>query len=387
MNYPFDGEVLCAPDSFKGSLSAEEAAEALARGVREAWPDAPIRLMPLADGGEGSIAILHRSSGGALRSVDVEGPNGEPVIASYLMLDARTAVVEMAQASGLPLVPAGHLRPETASTYGTGQLIRDALEHGATHIIVCLGGSATTDGGAGMAEALGFRLLDAAGAGIPRGGTALSKLARIDSSGVDPNIKSARFTTATDVTNPLCGPSGAAAVYGPQKGSSLEAVQRLEAGLAQLARILRRDRQVDVMDAAGAGAAGGLGAGMLGFLHAAIESGAETLMDAAGLPEALRSAALCITGEGRIDAQSAMGKLIARLGKRCQRAGVPLIAIGGGVSPEAAPLLEKGITAILSATSQPGPPPSTAAEAAQRLQTAAANACRLVGAGAGMVGV
>src|SRR5579872_3890498 len=279
-DYPFSGEVLCAPDSFKGTLTAEEAAWAIAEGVRRVWKDAPIRLLPLADGGEGSLDVLHRAVEGTLCSVWVEGPLGAPVDASYLLLPDGTAVVEMAQASGLMLVDSDQRRPELASTFGTGQLIQAAVRAGAKRVIVCLGGSATTDGGAGMAEALGFQLLDAKGEYLARGGADLTRLARIDDSAVDPVVRAVEVIAATDVTNLLYGPLGAAVVFGPQKGACPEIVRLLDQGLKRLSEVLSHYAGVDIGAVKGGGAAGGLGAGLVGFMGARIESGAEVLMDA-----------------------------------------------------------------------------------------------------------
>lgn len=375
---PFSGGILCAPDSFKGTLTALEAAEAMSRGVRDVLPGAQVRLLPLADGGEGSLDVLHQAAGGVLHRAVVEGPLGDPVEAHWLELPDNVAVIEMAQASGLLLVVPDERKPELASTYGVGQLIRKAMENGANVVIVCLGGSATSDGGAGMAEALGFHLLDRNGEPLSRGGAALKDLAQIDDSGVDPRLRSVQFIAATDVTNLLCGPTGAAAIFGPQKGADSQAVARLEAGLQQLAEVLRRDREIELLHLPGGGAAGGLGAGLAGFLGANIQSGADTLMDAVGLDEALKRTALCITGEGRVDSQSAGGKLIGRLALRCKRHGVPIIAIGGSVAVDAKVLGSDLFQVLLSATKESGPLPATSDEAAHRLQTTTADGCRLI---------
>ncbi|MDQ2730023.1 MAG: glycerate kinase [Armatimonadota bacterium] len=377
-NPPFSGKILCAPDSFKGTLTSIEAAEAMVQGVQDVWPDAQVRLLPLADGGEGSLDVLHGAAGGVLHQAVVEGPLGLPVDARWLELPDRVAVVEMAQAAGLLLVPPEERNPESASTYGVGQLIRAAIDNGASAVIICLGGSATTDGGAGMAEALGFRLPDRHGQTIPRGGAGLKDLDHIDDSAVHSGVRSVRFIAATDVTNPLCGLRGAAAIFGPQKGADPAAVARLERGLQQLAGVIAKDRRINVLEIAGGGAAGGLGAGLVGFLNASVQSGAETLMDAAGLDEALRQASLCITGEGRIDSQSASGKLLVQLAMRCKQNGVPLIAIGGTVSADSRALGNDLFQGLLSATKESGPMPATQDEAARRLRETTADACRLI---------
>lgn len=376
------GTVLCAPDSFKGTLSADEAAEAMGEGVREAWPEASVKLLPLADGGEGSLEVLHKAAGGSLRPVEVRGPLGDPVRASYLRLPGARAVVEMAQASGLLLTPRERRDAGAASTHGTGELIRAAVEEGARSVIVCLGGSATTDGGAGMAEALGFRILDTGGRPLPPGGVALADAVRIDDSNVIGRIRSVTFTAATDVTNPLCGPRGAAVVYAPQKGADIETVRLLEKGLRRFSALLGEYHGSDVANLPGAGAAGGLGAGLVGFLNARIESGAEVLMDAAGIADLLPAVSLCLTGEGRIDLQSGQGKLIGRLARRCTSAGVPLVAIGGSVSDDADDLTSLGVSVIVSVSRECGEIPPDHETAARALRRSAAAVCRLVGIGA-----
>jgi glycerate kinase len=347
--------ILIAPDSFKGCLSAGEVADAIEAGVLRGCPSAAVRKVPLADGGEGTVDALVAATAGRFVEATVTGPLGEPVSARYGLLgDGATAVIEMAAASGLPLVPAEQRKPLVTTTYGTGQLIRDALDRGCREVIIGVGGSATVDGGAGMAQALGFRLLDASGREIERGGGALKTLARIDApTSVVPPEGECRFLVACDVLNPLLGEKGAARVYGPQKGATPEMVEQLEAGLAHLARVIRRDLGTDVTDLGGGGAAGGLGAGLVAFLRARIRPGVEVVIEACGLESKLTDANLVITAEGQIDAQTAFGKTAAGVAALAGKAGVPVIALAGAVTPDAAVLHEHGIAAMFSIADGP----------------------------------
>ncbi|MGB9859376.1 MAG: glycerate kinase, partial [Moorellaceae bacterium] len=268
--------IVIAPDSFKESLDAPQVAAAIAAGIKRVLPEVETVEVPLADGGEGLTTTLVAATGGRLMTATVTGPLGEPVTAKWGILgDGRTAVIEMAQASGLPLVPKEKRNPLYTTTYGTGELIRQALEEGCRRLIVGIGGSATNDGGAGMAQALGVKLLDQSGQDIPWGGIGLERLARIEMQDLDPRVKEAEILVACDVDNPLCGPRGASAVYGPQKGATPEMVRRLDAALAHLADIIARDLGLQVRDLPGAGAAGGLGAGLVAFLGATLRRGIE----------------------------------------------------------------------------------------------------------------
>lgn len=347
--------VIVAPDSFKGCLSAREVADAIEAGILAACPDASITSIPLADGGEGTVEALVTATDGEYVPTTVTGPLGEPVEAVYGILgDARTAVIEMAAASGLPLVPPNKRNPLLTTTYGTGELIRHALRRGCRRIIVGVGGSATVDGGAGMAQALGIRLLDGCGRDIPRGGRGLGRLERIDPSAsvIGPG-DTREFLVAADVTNPLLGDEGAARVYGPQKGATPEMIDELEAGLARLAQVLRRDLDRDVANIPGAGAAGGLGAGLAAFLGAEIRRGAELVIEASGLCQHLKGADLVVTGEGRLDAQTAFGKTPAAVAAAARDADVPVIALAGSVAPDALSLHAFGIAAMLSVAHGP----------------------------------
>ncbi|HUS92646.1 MAG TPA: glycerate kinase [Phycisphaerae bacterium] len=324
--------IVIAPDSFKECLSAAEVAAALAEGARDACPDARIELCPMADGGEGTVAAMVAATGGEARSVRVSGPLGEPRTAELGLLgDGRTAVIEMAAASGLDLVPPARRNPMLTTTRGTGELIRAALDAGAGEVLVGIGGSATVDGGCGCAQALGVRFLDASGAACAPGlgGGALAGIRRIDLAGRDPRVAEARFRVACDVTNPLTGPDGAAAVYGPQKGATPEMVQRLDAGLAHLAGLIRRDLGVDVEPLPGAGAAGGLGAGLVAFLGAELRRGVVIVAEAVRLAQRLAGADLCLTGEGRFDRQSLSGKTAVGVARVARDAAVPVICIPG----------------------------------------------------------
>ena len=331
--------VLVAPDKFKGTMTAAEAAEAIAGGWRRADPKAEVVEVPLADGGEGTLDALVAALGGERHRMSVSGPLGDPVEAEYALVEApegRLGVVEMARASGLQLLSESRRDPSRTTTLGTGELIRAACEQGARRVLVCIGGSATNDGGAGMAQALGIRLLDGQGRDVRPGGAALLDLARIDMSGLDPSVKTAGFLVATDVDNPLVGPHGASAVYGPQKGASPEDVDLLDRALRHFAAIVHRDLGLDVRDTPGAGAAGGLGGGLIAFLGAKLRPGVEVVMDAVHLRERLQSADLAVTGEGAFDEQSLHGKAPAGVLRTAADLGVPAIVLCGRaeVAPE-----------------------------------------------------
>ena len=380
--------ILIAPDSFKGSLSALAAAEAMARGVRAVFPEAEVALLPIADGGEGTVAALVAGTGGSLRRLRVQGPLLEPVEAEWGILgDGRTAVLEMAAASGLTLVPPGRRDPLRASTVGTGELLRAALDAGLTRLILGIGGSATSDGGAGMAQALGARFLDAAGRDLAPGGGALAALARIDLAGLDPRLAGVDLLVACDVDNPLTGPRGAAAVYGPQKGATPSMVAELDAALGRLAQVATRATGREVADRPGAGAAGGLGAGLLWFTPARLRPGVEIVLAATGFDDQVRTADLVITGEGRTDAQTAMGKAPVGVAAAAGRWGVPVLCLSGGLGPGADAVLEHGIHALMSIVPGPMALEDCLAGAAGLTEAAAARACRLLKTGAALKGL
>ena len=342
-------KVVAAPNAFKGTLSAPEAAEVIARGVREVFPDAEVIEVPVADGGDGTTEALVGALRGEYRAVEVEGPLGDPVTARFGLIGGRrTAIVELAAASGLALIPVSRRDPRRASTFGFGQLLAAARGSGATQVIAGIGGSATNDGGAGMAQAVGYHLLDSAGKELERGGAALARLARIDASGVDPGWRSLTIRVACDVNNPLTGPLGASAVYGPQKGADPAAVRELDAALAHLAEVIERDLGKRVALLPGAGAAGGAGAGLVAFLDASLVPGAPLVVEAAGLDAKLAGADLVITGEGRVDEQTAYGKAPGEVARRAQAAGVPVLLIAGGKGPGWEVLSSLGVRSVVT---------------------------------------
>jgi glycerate kinase len=330
--------IVIAPDSFKETLAADLAADAIAAGLARVLPGAEILLRPVADGGEGTVAAALRV-GYSPRTVCVSGPDGRPVQATFAT-DDGTAVVELASAAGIGLAAPAAL---TASTRGVGELLLAALGTGARRLVLGIGGSATTDGGAGMLQALGVRLLDADGADVPPGGAGLARLNRIDATGVDPRLAGVELVVATDVTNPLTGPTGAAVVFGPQKGASPDDVPALDAALVRYAAALRRDLGVDVADHPGAGGAGGTAAGALA-LGARLVSGAALVCDLVGLSEALAGADLVVTGEGALDEQTLSGKAPAEVAVRARDAGVPCLALAGVVALSRERLAAAGFT-------------------------------------------
>ncbi|GIW87993.1 MAG: glycerate kinase [Isosphaeraceae bacterium] len=351
--------LLVAPDKFRGSLSAAAAAAAIASGVRRAVPAAQIDILPLADGGEGTVEALVAALGGRLQETTVTGPRGAPVRASWAVLDRqRTAVIEMAAASGLALLPPERRDPFLTTTRGTGELLRAALDAGLERVILGIGGSATNDGGTGMARALGYRFLDADGRELPEGGGALERLDRIDASGRDPRLDSVRIEVACDVDNPLTGVRGAAAVFGPQKFDpaeppTREQIARLDAGLARLAEVIHRDLGVDVAGLPGAGAAGGLGAGLVAFAGGVLRPGFSIVAEAVGLVDRLEAVDLCLTGEGAIDASSVGGKTAVGVARAARAQGVPCLALCGTVGRGARSVLEEGVAAYFSLCNRP----------------------------------
>ena len=360
--------ILVAPDSFKGSLSAPAAARAMARGIRAVFPEADVVEIPLADGGEGTVEALVAATGGSLRHAAVRGPLGEPVTAAWGVLgDGRTAVIEMAAASGLLRVPEGRRDPRLASTSGTGDLVKAALDAGLRRIVLGLGGSATNDGGAGFARALGARFLDAGERELPEGGAALARLARVELAGLDPRLAETELLVACDVDNPLCGPRGASAVFGPQKGATPEAVRELDAALARFARIAARDTGREAAEVPGAGAAGGLGAGLLFFTPARLRPGVAVVLEAVGFDRRAEGADLVFTGEGRTDAQTAMGKAPSGVAAAAQRHGIPVVCLSGGLGEGADLLLTRGIDALAAVPPAPMGLEAALADAARLL--------------------
>ena len=360
-----------------------EAARAMAEGIRRAAPDAETGLLPVADGGDGTLDVLVSTpspgggTGGRYFKATVAGPLGELQIARWGATGhLRTAVIEMARASGLALVPPDRRDPRTATTYGTGQLIRAALDAGYTDIIVGLGGSATNDGGGGMAQALGASLLDATGQELPPGGAALARLESIELGGLDPRLRSVRLRGATDVMNPLCGPQGATRVYGPQKGATAEMVAELDDALRHYAGVVRRELGIDVLDMPGAGAAGGTGAGLVALLGGELLPGADIVCDAVGLNHRLADADLVFTGEGRMDGQTLYNKAPFVVAQWAVAFGVPVIAVVGSLGPGYESVLEHGIEAVESAATGGMPPEEAIAQADALVAAAAERAMR-----------
>jgi glycerate kinase len=374
--------IVVAPDSFKGSLSALGVAEAMERGIHAVFADAEVIKVPIADGGEGTVAALVSATGGRLEQCVVPGPLGDPVTAVWGVLgDGRTAVIEMAAASGLPLVPR-HLRdPRITTTAGTGRLVKAALDAGLRKIVIGIGGSATNDVGTGMATELGVRFLDAQGRPLPPGGAALARLARIDLAALDLRLAQTEIMVACDVDNPLTGPRGASAVYGPQKGATPEMVQELDHALGVLAQVATRATGREVADQPGAGAAGGLGAGFLWFSRAQLRPGVEIVLAATGFEAKVADADLVITGEGRTDAQTAMGKAPVGVAAVAKRHAVPVVCLAGGLIEGADAVLAHGIDALASIVPHPMPLEECTEHAAQLIEAAAARVCRLIRVG------
>ena len=329
--------ILVAPQEFKGTLSGREAAEAIARGLRRGLPGAEIDLLPLADGGPGTVEALVEATAGVYLESDAHDALGRYVRARWGVLGGgETAAIEMAAASGLALLRAEERDPRRASTFGTGELIRAALEAGYRKLIVGVGGSATNDGGAGAAQALGAHLLDSEAVELPPGGAALARLARIDVSELDARLAVSDVIVATDVSSPLCGPDGASLLYGAQKGASEQVARELDAALAHYAEIIRRDLGVAVVEVPGAGAAGGLAAGLIAFCGATVRPGFEVVAEATGFAARLARADAVVTGEGRLDRQTAFGKTTSGVARAARAAGKPVVAIVGSVAtPEA----------------------------------------------------
>ena len=372
-------KIVIAPDSYKESLSALEVAQAVEAGFRQVFPDANYVLMPVADGGEGTVDAMVAATGGRKETVTVSGPLGEPVEAFYgLTGDGDTAVIEMAAASGLALVPPDRRNPLLTSSRGTGELIRAALDAGARRFILGIGGSATNDGGAGMVQALGARLLDLEGRELDGSGGDLARLERIDVSALDPRLAECRIEVACDVDNPLTGARGASAVFGPQKGATPEMVQALDANLARLARIVGRDLGVAVDTVPGAGAAGGMGAAMLAFFGATLKPGIEIVTAAVDLDDHVRDADLVITGEGRIDFQTVHGKTPIGVARVAKRHGKPVIGIAGSLGAEVGVVHAHGIDAVFSVLGKPCTLDEALRDAAANVELTACNVAAML---------
>lgn len=374
--------IIVAPDSYKGSVSAPDVAMAMERGILTVFPQAEVIRSPIADGGEGLVDTLVESTGGLFRQKQVRGPLGEPVVARWGILgDGSTAVVEMAEASGLPLVPKERLDPLRASTYGTGELIEEVLGSGLTRLILGIGGSATNDGGSGAASALGVRFLDESGEELPPGGGSLSRLHAIDTNGLDPRLQDMEILVACDVDNPLCGPNGATAVFGPQKGVSPDMVPLLDSALYRYGKIAGQITGRNIMETGGAGGAGGLGAGLLFFTPATLRPGIEVVLEATDFPRHIINADLVIVGEGLTDFQTAFGKAPVGLAKMAKTHGVPVICLSGGLGKGYADVLSRGIDAVTATPARCMSLEECMAGGALIIQDATERLCRILRVG------
>ena len=375
-------KIVIAPDSFKGSLTALQVAEAMEVGLRRVFPDAAIENIPMADGGEGTVQSLVDATGGQVLTTQVLDPLGNSINAQYGVLgDGITAVIEMAAASGLTLVPPDKRDPRITTTYGTGELIRAALAYGCRKLIIGIGGSATNDGGAGMAQALGAKLLTASGKQIGPGGNSLAALSSIHLSGLDPRITETETVVACDVNNPLTGKQGASHVYGPQKGATPEMIEVLDANLIHFDKIVQRDLSKSVGNVPGAGAAGGLGAGLMAFLDASLKSGIDIVTEATQLSKRFVGADLVITGEGQINFQTVFGKTPVGVAKVAKTHNLPVIAIAGSIADNSDGVYDAGIDAMIDIVPEPMALETAIENATTLIETAAERAGRMVATG------
>ncbi|MBE4907622.1 glycerate kinase [Bacillus luteolus] len=374
-------KIVIAPDSFKGSLSAIEVCQFMKEGVLQAIPHANVTEMPMADGGEGTLECLINGTNGTFFEEVVKGPLGQPVQAKWGILGggSKTAVIEMAQASGLTLISKKERNPRRTNTYGTGQLIKCALDKGCTRIIIGLGGSATNDGGMGMAAALGVRFYNKNGESLPLGGITLAELDVVDVDELDPRVKNLEFIIASDVTNPLCGPTGASTIFGPQKGASSKDAKELDDALRNFAEKVHESVGKDILHIPGSGAAGGLGGGLIAFLNAKVSSGIEIIMNTLGFEEYIKDADLVLTGEGRTDEQTIYGKVPVGVARVAKKYNVPAICISGSLGEGTDQLYEQGITAVFSIIDAPNSLEEIFSKTGSLLKSATSNVIRLVG--------
>lgn len=375
-----------APDSFKESMTAKEVCQAMERGIQQINPAITCLHVPMADGGEGTMQSLVDATGGTLHTAVVRGPLGEEVTASYgITGDGETGIVEMASASGLHLVPAAARNPLLTTSYGTGQLITACLDRGVRKLLIGIGGSATNDGGAGMAQALGARLSDARGQELPPGGGALGKLARIDLSGLDSRLAAVSVEVACDVTNPLCGPLGASRVFGPQKGATPEMTLALDDHLRHYAAVVQAELGLDYRETPGAGAAGGMGFGLMAFLGGRLARGIDLVIAYSGLEEKVRQADLVWTGEGSLDAQTAFGKTPLGVALVAKKHGKPVVALAGKVGADIEGLYSQGIDAIFGIVSGANTLDEALAAGPANIERTAANVVRFMYAAKSLV--
>ena len=381
-------KIVIAPQGFKAGISGMDAARAIARGVVAAVPDAETVLAPVADGGDGTMNALVEGTGGQVFTSTVTGPLGQPLDAQWgVMGDGKTAVIEMALASGLALVPQRRRNPRVTTTAGTGEILGEALDRGYTRIIVGLGGSATNDGGAGLAAALGARFLDSSGNPLAPGGSALARLDRIVVDGLHPALEEATVIAATDVTNPLCGPDGASAVFGPQKGANPDMVQELDAALGNYATVVARDLGRDVSEQPGAGAAGGLGAGLIAFTGATLQSGIDMVCEVIDFDSLLTGADLVITGEGRADRSTIFNKAPVGVARHAQAHGVPTVLLAGGLGLGHEELYGHGLASIVCIADRPMSFDVSLSRTAELLESTAERTMRLILTGQSMAAV
>ena len=373
--------ILIVPDSFKGSLSSAETGACIQKGFQAVFPHAQYTVLSMADGGEGTTRALLEGAGGKLFHKTVTGPMGKPVKASYAILDDGTAVIEMAAASGLDLTVDAERNPAYATTYGTGELMRAAIARGAKKLFIGIGGSATNDGGVGMAKALGAKFYDRNGEELSPGVLSLLELDRIDCSGLDPRLRDLHVTVACDVKNPLCGPNGASYVFGPQKGAGPELIRKLDQALSVYSKKLAETFHQDFASVPGAGAAGGMGAGLMAFCGGRLIPGIDEIMSILRLEERVREADLVITGEGRIDKTSVMGKVLSGIGRLGKACGTPVVAVGGSIGEGAEAVYDAGISAFLSSVNKPMEITEAIEHAPVLLQRAAQNMARFLKTG------
>ena len=380
-------KVVIAPQSFKGSISALDAARAMEQGVKRVVNDAETVLVPVADGGDGTLETLVDATEGDIRSAKVTGPTGAPVEAEWGALgDGESAMIEMARTSGLALLSLDERDPLRTTTYGLGEIIREALDAGFRSFIVGIGGSATNDGGAGMAQALGVRLLDESGNDLPPGGAALADLRKIDMSGLDTRAAASQFSVACDVSNPLTGPEGASAVYGPQKGATPDLVEQLDDALGNFAEVVERDIGRSIKYVPGSGAAGGLGGGMMAFLDGSLRAGVDIVLDQVGLDEQLEGADLVITGEGQLDFQTVYHKAPIGVAWLAKERGIPVIAISGSLGQGFEDVHPEGIEAVASIVCAPMSLDEASTRAGELIADAVAEAMRFMKVGSKVFG-
>ena len=375
-------KICIASDSFKGSSTSQQAGEQMARGIRRVFPDASIKIIPIGDGGEGTVEAVIMQMGGSMREITAAGPLGEPVKASY-GIAGSTAVIEMAAASGLTLVPEEKRNPLITTTYGTGEMILDAVRQGCTRILVAIGGSATNDGGVGMAQALGYSFTGSKGNEIGYGGGSLDQIESIDAS-IAADLSGVEIEIMCDVSNPLCGPKGASAVYGPQKGATEEMARQLDANLNHLARKTEEFLGIDCAEIPGSGAAGGLGFGLTAFAGGTLRSGIEAVLEAISFSGEIKDMDLLITGEGKMDGQSIFGKAPVGAAQAAKRLHIPVIAIAGSIGEGIEAVYDHGIDSVMSIVNRPMSLTEAFAESSELLADAAERAMRMIRIGMGL---